>query len=141
MISIRLARMVEFDLLHPKVLFVNHIGKPNGLSMGLAGQGSTKPPNHIYISDSDDMWRNVLFSVNAGGKENLEHRITYMYEVRSILKRKRKEKESSFFFDLYESLQKQSVRIEADGVKEIEIYSVLCIRSIIISFMSVRRAE
>ena len=51
-ISIRLAWMVESDLvLHPKVLFVNHIGKPNGLSMGLAGQGSTKPPNHIYISD------------------------------------------------------------------------------------------
>lgn len=73
--------MVGFDLLHPKVLFVNHIGNHNGLSMGLAGHGSTKPPNHIFISDSDDMWRNVLFSVNAEGKENLEHRITYMYEV------------------------------------------------------------
>ena len=51
MIGMKLARMVELDLLHPKILFVNHIGNPNGLSMGLAGHGSVKPPNHIYMSD------------------------------------------------------------------------------------------
>ena len=51
MIGMKLARMVEFDLLHPKILFVNHIGNPNGQSMGLAGHGSVKPPNHIYMSD------------------------------------------------------------------------------------------
>ena len=50
MIVMKLARTVEFDLLHPKDLFVNYIGNYNGLSMGLAGQGSAKTTeSHIHI--------------------------------------------------------------------------------------------
>lgn len=90
MISMRLARMVELDLSITVYQWASRV---------------RVPLNHritYTYQISDDMWRNVLFSINAEGKENLEQRITYTY-VRSTpysvyIKRKRKEKESFFFF-------------------------------------------